>query len=178
MTNGRTKAYAGFWQRTGAFALDYAIIFFYLIAITLLSLFINSLFHINEWVFAGRVRAQVVAFFLITFPVTLYFAINESSARQATWGKRRLKLKVTDYNGNRIGFGRALWRIVLKFLPWELSHTLIWEIYFQTNINENLINAGFVLVYLLIGLNLASLVLTKTHQTLYDFLAGTHVERA
>ena len=34
---------------------------------------------------------------------------------------------------------------------------------------------GFGLVYLLIGLNVASLIMTKTHQTLYDFLAKTFV---
>jgi len=40
-----------------------------------------------------------------------------------------------------------------------------------------LINYGFILVYVLIGLNIASLVVTKTHQTLYDFLAKTYVTK-
>ena len=36
------------------------------------------------------------------------------------------------------------------------------------------ISSGFVLVYVLIGLNIASLVVTKKKQTLYDLLAGTY----
>lgn len=39
------------------------------------------------------------------------------------------------------------------------------------------ISAGFVLVWVLVGANLVSLVVRKTHQTLYDWLAGTHVIR-
>ena len=115
---------------------------------------------------------------MVTLPVTLYFAISESSASQATWGKRRLKLKVIDRDGNQIGSGRSLARTLLKFIPWELSHTLIWQIYFSTQIESIWINYGFTLAYLLIGLNIASLLLTKSHQTLYDLLTNTYVIRS
>jgi uncharacterized RDD family membrane protein YckC len=168
------KTYAGFWKRLGAFALDYIIILGYLIGIVLLSLLLNAVFNASEWLFEDRIRAQFVAFLLVTLPVTLYFAISESSPSQATWGKRRLKLQVTDRGGNRIGFRRSLARTLLKFVPWELSHTLIWQIYFSPIVSP-WINYGFALVYLLIGLNIISLLLTKTHQTLYDLLAQTYV---
>lgn len=39
-----------------------------------------------------------------------YFAWMESSPSQATLGKMALSIKVTDLNGNRIGFGRATGR--------------------------------------------------------------------
>jgi len=171
------KSYAGFWKRTGAFALDYMIILGYLIAITLLFLFLNTAFNVDQWLFAERIQAQAVAFLLVTFPITLYFTISESSTRHATWGKQRLGLKVTDQNGRQITFWRALARTLLKFIPWEISHTLIWEIYFSPKTDSVFINYGFVLVYVLIGLNIASLVMTKTHQTLYDFLAKTFVTK-
>ena len=177
MSDSETKTDAGFWQRAGAFGLDYVIILLYLAVIALLFLLINSFFDLNEWAFSGRVRAQTSAFLIVTLPVTLYFAFSEASRRQASWGKQRMGLIVTDNDGNRIGIGRSLGRTLLKFIPWELSHTLIWEIYFQTNVNAILINMGFILVYVLIGLNIASLVLSRTHQTLYDFLAGTRVEK-
>jgi uncharacterized RDD family membrane protein YckC len=167
--------YAGFWKRVGAFALDYIIILGYLLAVVFLSLLVNSLFSANQWLFADRIRAQFVAFLIVTLPVTLYFAISESSARQATWGKQRLKLKVVDRDENRIGFWRSLGRTLLKFVPWELSHTLIWQIYFSPQTESVWINYGFALVYLLIGLNLLSLVLTKTKQALYDLLTHTYV---
>ena len=177
MIFSQIKAYAGFWRRLGAFALDYVIILLYLAAITLVLMLVNSFSGINEWLFAERVRAQTSAFLLVTLPVTLYFAFSESSARQASWGKRRIGLRVTDKNGNRISIRRSFARTLLKFIPWELSHTLIWEINFQTRINPNLINIGFVIVYGLTGLNLAGLFLSKTRQTLYDFIAGTRVEK-
>jgi uncharacterized RDD family membrane protein YckC len=119
----------------------------------------------------------VSGFLLVTFPITMYFAIGESSTRQATWGKQRLGLKVADRIGDRIGFWRAFARTLLKFIPWELSHALIWEISFSAGSPSSFIRYGFVLVYALIGLNIASLTLTKSKQTLYDFLAGTFITR-
>lgn len=171
------ETYAGFWRRASAFALDYIPIFIYLLVITLLSLLFNSLFRTNQLLFANRVQAQFTAFLFVTLPVMLYFAMSESSLRQATWGKRRMGLKVTNYIGGRISFWRSLARTALKFIPWELSHTLVWEIYFSPQINVAWINYGFVLVYVLIGLNIASLTLSRKHQALYDFLAGTYVAK-
>jgi len=171
------KTYAGFWQRAKAFALDYFIILGYLILITLLFLTVNRLTSGLQWLFASRIQAQVTVFLLLTLPVTLYFAIGESSVRQATWGKQRLGLKVTDTKGNKISFWRAFVRTLLKVIPWEISHTLIWKIRFSPQTDPILINSGFALVYVLIGLNTSSLIMTKTHQTLYDFLAKTFVTK-
>lgn len=169
------KNHAGFWQRVAAFALDYILILGYLLGIALLSLLVNQVFSANQWLFGDRVRAQFVAFLLVTLPVTLYFAGSESSIRQATWGKTRLKLKVADRNGDRISFWRAFGRTLLKFIPWELSHTLIWQIYFSPQMESVWISYGFALVYLIIGLNIVSLVITRTNQTLYDLLTSTYV---
>ena len=171
------KNYAGFWRRAGAFAQDYLLILVYLLLLTFLFMLLDSFFDANQWLFGDRIRAQVIAFLLVTLPVILYFAISESSTRQGTWGKRRLNLKVTDRNGNRISFGRALWRAILKFMPWELSHTLIWQISFSREVNSIWISYGFLLVYGLIGLNFAALLVSRQHQTLYDFFARTYVMR-
>lgn len=176
------KAYAGFWKRAAAFALDYVIILFYLITITGLTLALNSPFgvshwflNVTHWLFANRVSAQLTGFLIVTLPVSLYFAISESSIRQATWGKVRLKLKVADREGNRISFGRSLGRTLLKFVPWEISHTLIWQLYFSPETESGWINSGFALDYLLIGLSIVSLITTRTKQTLYDLLTDTYV---
>jgi uncharacterized RDD family membrane protein YckC len=169
------KIYAGFWKRVGAFALDYIIILGYLLGLFLISLLINTLFDANQWLFADRIRAQFVSFLMVTLPITLYFAISESSPRQATWGKGRLKIKVVDRRGNQVGFWRSLGRNLLKFVPWEISHTLIWEIYFSPQTEAVWLSYGFALVYLLIGLNIGGLVITRTRQTLYDLLTHTYV---
>jgi uncharacterized RDD family membrane protein YckC len=169
------RVYAGFWRRAGAFALDYIVILGYLLGLGLMAVLANMLFAANQWLFADRIRAQVVAFLLVTLPVTLYFAISESSPQQATWGKQKLKVKVADQNGNRVSFWRAFGRTILKFVPWEISHTLIWEIYFSPQADSAWVAYGFLLVYVLIGLNVLILGLTKTRQTLYDLLTNTYV---
>jgi uncharacterized RDD family membrane protein YckC len=172
------RAYAGFSSRTAAFVLDCTLILGYLLGITLLLFLLNTLFGVNQWLFAHRIRAQLVAFLLVTLPVALYFAISESSPQRATWGKQRLGLKVLDRNGDRIRFPRAFGRALLKFIPWELSHTLIWQISFSPEADSVWISYGFLLVYGLIGLNIASLFLSRQHQTLYDLIAKTYVMRS
>jgi len=46
----------------------------------------------------------------------LYFAIMESSKTQGTVGKLLLKIKVTDYQYNKISFGRATGRFFGKYI--------------------------------------------------------------
>ena len=169
------KNHAGFWQRVAASALDYIILLSYLLGIVLFSRLSNTLFGANQWLFADRIRAQVAGYLLVTLPVTLYFAICESSRRQATWGKQLMKLKVADFKGKRIRFWRAFGRTLVKFIPWELSHTLIWEIYFSPQSEVDWVTYGFVLVYLLLGLNIVSFMVTKPHQTVYDLVTNTYV---
>ena len=118
---------------------------------------------------------HLTSFSLVTLPVTLYFALFEASAWQATWGKRTLGLRVVGTDGTHLSVAHALGRTALKFVPWELTHTLIWQVRFAPSAASPLITAGFVLVWLLIGANGVSLWLNKTHQTLYGQLAGTCV---
>ena len=168
------KTFAGFWQRVGAFALDYVLLFIYLVVILGLDLLAGALSPSFRSLFSNRVLAQLIAFLVVTLPITLYFAINESSARRATWGKQRLGLQVANADGQRLSFWRAFSRTLLKFIPWELSHTLIWQIVFYPQ-ESSLLTGGFVLVYVIVGLNVASLLTTKTHQTLYDLATRTYV---
>jgi uncharacterized RDD family membrane protein YckC len=163
--------FACFWGRTKAFVWDYLILAVYIAVI----IAVYALFPVPEWIFENRIFAQVAGVLLITLPVTLYFAFFESSEKQATFGKQRLSLKVIDGNENRISFVKALMRNLLKFLPWEISHTVIWQITFFPETNPIMINLGFGLVYLLIGLNIASTLMTKTRQTLYDLITKTFV---
>jgi len=79
----------------------------------------------------------------------LYFALMESSAWQATLGKRAVGIKVTDMEGGRISFGRATGRHFGKFVS-----ALIFYIGF--------IMAGF----------------TEKRQALHDIMAGCLVVKA
>ena len=46
----------------------------------------------------------------------LYASILESSKKQATWGKQMMKIKVTDLNGEKISYTRAVFRDLGKLL--------------------------------------------------------------
>jgi uncharacterized RDD family membrane protein YckC len=129
---------------------------------------------------ARPATAHAIGFLTLTLPVLLYFAAFESSAARATPGKRLLGIFVAAADGNRLGFLRALSRSVLKFLPWELSHTLLWRIPRGAGADASLpswIVAGFAVVWLLVLAYLAGLFRGPTHRTLYDRLTGTVVLR-
>ena len=68
----------------------------------------------------GMIGALIGAYFsfivIITVASWLYFALMESSNKQATVGKMALSIKVTDINGNRLTFGRATGRYFGKIL--------------------------------------------------------------
>lgn len=76
----------------------------------------------------------------------LYFALMESSGRQATLGKMALGIVVTDLNGDKIGFGRATGR------------------YFAKILSGLILFIGFIMV-----------AFTQKKQGLHDMIAGTLV---
>lgn len=167
---------ATLWQRIKAFALDYVVIAGYLIVVVGLGVGINwAMPYLAQTLFAKRIRGQFISFMLVTLPVTLYYALLESSPQQATWGKRKIGLRVTDSRGARLNFAHSLGRTLLKFIPWELSHTLIWQLRFTAPESSTLISVGFALVWVLVGANLFSAWMAQKHQALYDLLAGTYV---
>jgi len=98
-----------------------------------------------EVVAIGLASAVALVAFVGTW---LYFALMESSSRQATLGKMLLGLAVSDPSGGRIGFGRATGRFFAK-----LVSALTLEV-------------GFVMA-----------AFTKRKRALHDFMAGTVVER-
>jgi uncharacterized RDD family membrane protein YckC len=176
MNADQMKTSAGFWLRAKAFALDYLLILSYLAVIALVAQAGNLWIpNLTDWLFADRARAQFTGFLMLTLPVSLYFVFSESSSRQANWGKQKVGLVVTDADGKRIGLGRSLLRTGQKFIPWELSHTLIWDLSFAPQFSSRLVIYGFIVVYALVGLNLLSLIMSKSHQTIYDLLSKTYV---
>ncbi len=173
------KSFASIWWRIAAFAFDYLVIAVYLVVLVLLGWSSRFAFPTAmTFMFSQRVSAQFVGFLLITLPVTLYFAFGESSLKQASWGKQRMGLKVVNVQGRQLSFIHALARNLLKFVPWELAHTCIWSLAFSYGNPPLWINAGFIAVYLLVGMNLLSIFFSKTHQSLYDFATSTYVVKS
>jgi uncharacterized RDD family membrane protein YckC len=174
-----SQSYAGLWVRVFAFAFDYLVIALYLGVVIALSLAANAAFpNLMQSLFGHPVSGQLTGFFAVTLPISLYFALLESSSWQATWGKRRQRLKVIGTNGERLSRVRALSRTALKFIPWELAHTCIWQVRFASPEASPLITVGFILVWIMVGANVVSLWISPTHQTLYDRIAGTYVVTA
>ncbi|MEZ4673126.1 MAG: RDD family protein [Caldilineaceae bacterium] len=170
------RSFAGLRVRVVAFAVDYIAIALYLLLVVIGGIAVRTGFPaLSQMVFGSPVAGQTAGFLLITLPVTLYFALLESSPWQATLGKRRQHLKVVDMTGDPLTRSRAFARTLLKFVPWELAHTCIWQIRFAPPAPSPLITAGFALVWILVGANLVSLLRSRSHQTLYDRLAGTYV---
>ena len=129
----------------------------------------------DEWLMAGGVPLEIYTLLTISLPTWLYFAWSEQSRRQATIGKRVLRLIVTDIGGNRIGFGRAMVRTVIKLLPWEISHLTVnlpTSIMYEPNPRFRF---GFVVVFALLVLYPALILLTRRRQSLHDLIAKTIV---
>jgi uncharacterized RDD family membrane protein YckC len=86
------------------------------------------------------------SFAISTLVATLYFGYFESSKKQATLGKQALGIKVTDLEGNRISFGKAVARYVLK-----------------------------IITSLVLAIGFIAIAFTEKKQGLYDLAVGTVV---
>jgi uncharacterized RDD family membrane protein YckC len=97
--------YAGFWRRFAAIIIDGLVVGIPLGII--FAPFGGNNFNGSGYTGFGLLRSLV---FLA------YFALMESSSYQATLGKMALGIKVTDIDGNKLTFGRALGRNAAKFI--------------------------------------------------------------
>ncbi len=182
--SGRTEP-ASASQRAGArprllaFALDYLVIAAYALALTAATLLAaNPLRGLLAALLATPASRDAVAFVTVVLPVSLYFALQEGSARQGTWGKRKLGLRVTGLDGGPLPLGRALVRAAVKFLPWQIAHTCLfhypgWPL--APAAPPAWVIVGFALVWLLVIIYLVMLGFCKSHRTPYDRLAGSQV---
>jgi uncharacterized RDD family membrane protein YckC len=99
--------YAGFGRRLIAYVVDVLIL---LAAFVVFGGVLIALSGASQVPPEGVLN---VVGFLVSW---MYFALNESSERQATWGKQLMGLKVTDLNGDKVGFGKATGRHFGKIL--------------------------------------------------------------
>lgn len=173
--------FASSWRRIAAWGLDYFVIAAYLVVITAVTLGLRAtaLRSALDGAMSRAASAELLGFLMLTLPVVLYFSIFESSPWQATLGKRALGLIVVGRSRGRLPFGRALVREAVRFLPWELSHALLWRVAFAADHNSLApsTTAGFAAVYLLVLAYLVTLFVGSQHRTIYDRIAGSYVLR-
>ncbi|HEY6940661.1 RDD family protein [Dokdonella sp.] len=112
--------HAGFWRRLTATLVDGLLIGLVMGAVQV-AVGIGAVGGIVSAGDAGAALSTMIGSMLLFFAFAfigqwLYFALFESSAMQATPGKRALGLKVVDEVGARIGFGRATGRYFGKIV--------------------------------------------------------------
>ncbi len=129
MTTAALEDYAGFWKRFAAYILDAIVLW---IPSTLIEKMFGAdaakeamtLAVSNAAGDMAAIHAAQMQYWSVMWPATVisialawvYFALCESSAWQATIGKLALGIRVTDLQGQRISFPRALGRYGAKLI--------------------------------------------------------------
>jgi uncharacterized RDD family membrane protein YckC len=129
---------AGFWKRALAIFVDSIIL---TIVMFMIGLVIGGMLSDPENV----ARISNFGMLINVVIVWLYFAMHESSAEQATVGKRILGIIVTNKEGGRISFAQATIRYFSKYL-------------------SSILMIGFIMA-----------AFTKNKQGLHDMIADTLV---
>ena len=120
---------------------------------------------LHLWVFATA-----------TIPFLFYFALTQSSARQATPGMRLLKLKLISVGGGPVRFGQALLRAAVLLIPFELNHAVMFHLTPRDGQPPTaMFWLGYIIVWALIALYIAAIPLTRRRQSVHDLLTGTAV---
>jgi serine/threonine protein kinase len=132
--------YANFWSRFAAICLDSLIVS----AGALLTFFVILIIYAIAG--GSDEGTSVIWFFISVLFGWLYYAIQESSPKQATVGKRAVGIVVTDLNGNRLTFEKATGR------------------YFAKCLSTMTLGFGYIMA-----------AFTEKKQALHDLVAGTLV---
>jgi uncharacterized RDD family membrane protein YckC len=117
---------ASIWLRFKAFMIDYILILIYLAGLFIFSVFLFP--SIQNFFTGSLITAQLTGFLLVTMPVSLYFVISDSKIGNQSFGKRKAGIKVVRDNGEALSSVHGIVRTILKFLPWELSHFLVYRL--------------------------------------------------
>lgn len=119
ITARKPVAYAGFWLRLAAYLIDSILLGIAVGIFIFMPLLGQSgadgMSPESFWaLYMDTSRQGIARRLLVVMAAWLYWALLESSALQATPGKRMLGLVVTDLQGRRISFARASGRFFGK----------------------------------------------------------------
>ena len=99
------------------------------------------------------IRSQLLGLFigpLASLAILAYYVYLPTTSRQGTLGKSIMKIKIVDYNGNKIQLGRSLGRYLV-----------------QTMLSQLILGFGYWMAFF-----------NEKHQTLHDMIAKTYVVKA
>ena len=138
--------YAGFWRRSAAIAIDGILLGMIQAVVNIVMIAsIGVIGEDSEELAIGIVGVVSLATFI---GMWLYFALMESSGKQATLGKMLVGIVVTDINGDRVSFGKASGR------------------YFGKIVSSIILMIGYLMA-----------AFTERKQALHDIMAGCLVIR-
>ena len=144
--------YAGFWRRVGAYLIDAILlgivtsILGSVLGMPMGASAMSSMMSGDPAAIAAAQSGGNLGNLISIILGVAYFAGMESSAHQATLGKKLLGMVVTDLAGNRLSLGRAIGRYFAKF------------------VSAIILGIGFIMV-----------AFTEKKQGLHDMIAGTLV---
>lgn len=111
--------YVNLPKRTIAFIIDSIVLFAIFLVIFLPISILNefAIVYYGGYIYdPSKFNDSYTLFFISVCIYWLYFAVMESSSKQATFGKILLNIKVSQSNGSRITFFRATARYFLKYI--------------------------------------------------------------
>jgi uncharacterized RDD family membrane protein YckC len=160
-------------KRCLAFLVDYCFIAIYA---GILFVLLRNTSYAKEWLIAcTAATSQIISFLLLSLPVLLYFILSESSRHHGSIGKRLLKISVV--NPDRHCY-RIIIRNSIKFLPWEIAHTGIYQtIYADPSLNPLTTTILLLTVpQVVVMAYVLSIFAFNGRSSIYDALAGTSVQ--
>ena len=178
LKNNRINHYfiAPYKLRIYAFLIDYLVIIGYGILLVFLSFLLRSFFV--PLFSKSPFTAELIGFCLITLPVMLYFISMEASRKGGTLGKRKMNIRVVNSDGGKIGVARALFRSIIKFIPWEISHFAVWNMVRPSHYSNALIMSILLSVNILAILYILFPLTNKHRKNIYDWITNTKVIRS
>ena len=126
----------------------------------------------------GPAQGQLIGFTTLTLPVIGYFTLSEYSRYAGTIGKRTCGLVVVAADASKARLPQLLVRNLIKFLPWELAHFFVFQLFHSTRANQEppaWVLAGLIAAQGMALLYLVSLVASKHKRSIYEGLSRTKV---
>jgi uncharacterized RDD family membrane protein YckC len=161
------------FKRCLAFLVDYVLIALYVFVLFMAFYPISDM--VQTTINGSAAHAQLLGFGLLTLPTLLYFILSETSIHRASIGKRLLKIRVVNPD-NRTH--RVLIRNLIKFLPWEIAHTGVYQSFYADPSTNPAIETILLLTVpqVVVMAYVLGIFADKGRTAFYDTVAGTSVE--
>lgn len=169
-----SESYAYNKQRLIAAFIDLGIIIIYVLI--LLGVALTTFWIIGTPPKLSVNNAHLLGFLTLTLPVMIYFIVSELQY-SASPGKRFDRLKVSSFNGCPLTLKQIIIRNVIKFLPWEYAHTLIYILLLVPNATDStLVSLGLVIANIIPIIYVYLVLFSKDHRGPHELVCGTVVK--